>query len=353
MSGNTYGEKFRITTFGESHGRAVGVVIDGAPPNLKINADEIQRELDRRRPGQSSVTTQRAEEDKVEILSGVFRGKTTGTPICLLVWNKDQRSYDYDELKDVLKPGHAGFAYLAKYGIYDYRGGGRASGRETIGRVAAGAVAKMILAKNKIQIIGYSKEIAGISAKKYDFDQIEKNSVRCPDADAARKMEKKILEVFKLGDSVGGIVEVVIKGCSAGLGDPVFDKIDADLAKAMMSIPAVKGFEIGSGFQAACMFGSEHNDEYYLDKKTKLIRSKTNFAGGVLGGISTGEDILVRIAIKPTSSISKSQKTVDVYGTSKKIKISGRHDPCICPRVVPVAEAMVAIVIVDHLVRTL
>lgn len=351
MSGNTFGEKFRVTTFGESHGRAVGVVIDGVPPKLKISVDEIQGELDRRRPGQSSVTTQRAEEDKVDILSGVFQGKTTGTPICLIVWNQDQRSSDYDELKDVLRPGHAGFTYLAKYGIYDYRGGGRASGRETVGRVAAGAVAKIILAKHQIQIIGYSKEIAGISAKKFDYAQIEKNSVRCPDADAAKKMEKKILEVLKLGDSVGGIVEVVIKGCPAGLGEPVFDKLDADLAKAMMSIPAVKGFEIGSGFQAARMFGSEHNDEFYLDKKTKLIRSKTNFAGGVLGGVSTGENILLRIAIKPTSSISKSQNTVDVYGTRKKIKISGRHDPCICPRVVPVAEAMAALVIVDHLFR--
>lgn len=352
MSGNTYGEKFRITTFGESHGRAVGVVIDGVPPKLKISVNEIQRELDRRRPGQSLVTTQRAEEDKVEILSGVFQGKTTGTPICLLVWNKDQHSSDYDELKDVLRPGHAGFTYLAKYGIYDYRGGGRASGRETIGRVAAGAVAKMILAKHKIQIIGYSKEIAGISAKKFDYAQIEKNSVRCPDAYAAKKMERKILEAMKAGDSVGGIVEVVIEGCPAGLGEPAFDKLDADLAKAMMSIPAVKGFEIGSGFQAARMFGSEHNDEFYLDKKTKLIRTKTNFAGGVLGGISTGDDILVRIAIKPTSSISKSQNTVDIYGTRKKIIISGRHDPCICPRVVPVAEAMAAIVIVNHFFQT-
>jgi chorismate synthase len=353
MAGNTFGEKFRVTTFGESHGRAVGVVIDGVPPKLKISVDEIQRELDRRRPGQSLVTTQRAEEDKVEILSGVFQGKTTGTPICLLVWNKDQHSSDYDELKEVLRPGHAGFTYLGKYGIYDYRGGGRASGRETVGRVAAGAVAKIILAKHKIQIIGYSKEIAGISAKKFDYAQIEKNSVRCPDANAAKKMEKKILEVLKLGDSVGGIVEVVIKGCPAGLGEPVFDKLDADLAKAMMSIPAVKGFEIGSGFQAARMFGSEHNDEFYLDKKTKLIRSKTNFAGGVLGGISTGEDILVRIAIKPTSSISKSQSTVDVYGTRKKLEISGRHDPCICPRIIPVAEAMAAIVIVDRLFMAL
>ena len=351
MSANTFGENFRVTTFGESHGRAVGVVIDGVPSKLKISVEAIQKELNRRKPGQSAITTQREEEDKVEILSGVFDGKTTGTPICLLVWNKDQRSSDYDELKDVLRPGHAGFTYLAKYGIYDYRGGGRSSGRETIGRVAAGAVAKIILAKNKIQIIGYTKEIAGIEAKDIDYAQIEKNAVRCADANAAKKMEKKILEAMKSGDSVGGIVEVKISGCPAGLGNPVFDKLEADLAKAMLSIPAVKGFEIGSGFQSAKMLGSEHNDEFYFDKRKNRISTKTNFAGGVLGGISTGEDIVFRIAVKPTSSISKLQRTVDDRGVKNKIKIEGRHDPCICPRIVPVAEAMAGVVIVDHLLR--
>ena len=349
MAANTFGENFRITTFGESHGRAVGVVIDGVPSKLKISVEDIQKELDRRKPCQSAITSLRAEEDKVEILSGVFDGKTTGTPICLLVWNKDQRSSDYDALKDVLRPGHAGFTYLAKYGIYDYRGGGRPSGRETIGRVAAGAVAKIILVKNKIQIIGYTKEIAGIEAKNIDYAQIEKNAVRCADANAAKKMEKKILEAMKSGDSVGGIVEVVISGCPAGLGNPVFDKLEADLAKAMLSIPAVKGFEIGSGFQSAKMLGSQHNDGFYFDKRKNRISIKTNFAGGVLGGISTGEDIVFRIAVKPTSSISKLQRTVDARGAKNKIKIEGRHDPCICPRIVPVAEAMAGVVIVDHL----
>ena len=351
MSANTFGEKFRVTTFGESHGRAVGVVIDGVPSKLKISVEDIQKELNRRKPGQSAITTQRTEEDKVEILSGVFEGKTTGTPICLLVWNKDQHSSDYDELKDVLRPGHAGFTYLAKYGIYDYRGGGRASGRETIGRVAAGAVAKIILAKNKIQIIGYTKEIAGIQAKNIDYAQIEKNSVRCADSNAAIKMEKKILEAMKSGDSVGGIVEVIISGCPAGLGNPVFDKLEADLAKAMLSIPAVKGFEIGSGFHSVKMLGSEHNDEFYFDKRKNRISTKTNFSGGVLGGISTGEDIIFRIAVKPTSSISRLQRTVDARGVKNKIRIEGRHDPCICPRIVPVAEAMAGVVIVDHLLR--
>lgn len=351
MSGNTYGKKFRVTTFGESHGRALGVVIDGVPPKLKISINEIQRELNRRKPGQSIITTQRQEEDKAEILSGVFEGKTLGTPICIIVWNKEKRSEDYKNIKNIFRPGHADFSYYSKYGIYDYRGGGRASGRETIGRVAAGAIAKKILAQQKIKIIAYTKSIAGIEAKKFDFKQIDKNLVRCPDSLAAKKMEKKILEAMKAGDSVGGIVEVVIKGCPAGLGDPVFNKIDADLAKAMMSIPAVKGFEIGSGFQAARMFGSEHNDEFYLDKKLKRIRTRTNNAGGILGGISTGEDIVFRIAVKPTSSIYLSQNSVNIAGNREKTLIKGRHDPCICPRIVPVAEAMAAIVIVDHLFR--
>ncbi|MDI6778768.1 MAG: chorismate synthase [Bacteroidota bacterium] len=350
MPANTFGEKFRVTTFGESHGVAVGVVIDGVPPKLKISVDEIQKELDKRKPGQSKITTARTEDDKVEILSGIFEGKTTGTPICLIVRNKDQRSEDYEDLKDILRPGHASFTYLAKYGIYDYRGGGRASGRETIGRVAAGAIAKKILSKQKIEIIGYTKAIAEIQAQKIDYTQIEKNPVRCPDSIAAKKMEKRILEIMKAGDSVGGIVEVVIRGCPAGLGEPVFDKLDAALAKAMMSIPAVKGFEIGSGFKSARMHGSEHNDEFYFDNKTSKIRTRTNFAGGVLGGISTGEDIVFRIAVKPTSSISIYQNTLDIAGNKRNIKLKGRHDPCICPRIVPVAEAMAAIVLVDFII---
>jgi len=351
MAGNSFGTLFKITTFGESHSKAIGVLIDGVKPNMKISEREIQKELNRRKPGQSRITTSRQEMDKVEILSGVFEGKTLGTPICLLIWNKDQDSKAYDEIKNLLRPGHAGFTYLAKYGIQDYRGGGRASGRETVGRVAAGAVAKQLLAKHGIKIFAYTKEIGGIAAKKIDLKEIEKNSVRCPDQIAARKMEKKILQVKKEGDSVGGIIEAVVKNCPAGLGDPVFDKLEADLAKALMSIPAVKSFEVGSGFTAARMKGSEHNDEFYKDKKTGRIRTKTNYAGGILGGISTGEDIIVRVAVKPTSSIGIEQKTVDVKGKRQTIKVEGRHDPCICPRVIPVVESMIALVIVDHIIR--
>lgn len=349
MSGNTYGEKFRVTTFGESHGKAIGVVIDGVPSKLKLTVEDIQKELDRRRPGQSIITTQRQEEDKAEILSGVFEGQTLGTPICIIVWNKEKRSEDYENIKNIFRPGHADFSYYSKYGIYDYRGGGRASGRETIGRVAAGAIAKKILAQHKIKIVAYTKSIAGIEAKKIDYAEIEKNVVRCPDANAAKKMVKKILEVQKTGDSVGGIIETVVQGCPPGLGEPVFNKLDAELAKAMLSIPAVKGFEIGSGFHSAEIYGSENNDEFYFDKKLKRIRTKTNNAGGVLGGITTGEDIVFRIAIKPTSSIALSQNTIGLDGITKKISIVGRHDPCICPRVVPVAEAMTALVLINML----
>ena len=351
MAGNTLGSLFKITTFGESHGKAVGVLIDGVKPNMPISEADIQKELDRRRPGQSAVTTSRKEEDRVQILSGVFDGKTLGTPICLLIWNKDQDPKAYETIKDLFRPGHAGYTYLSKYGIQDYRGGGRSSGRETAGRVAAGAVAKKILAKRGIQIIAHTKEVGGIVAKNIDYDVIEKNPVRCADHVAAKKMERKILKVKEEGDSLGGIVEAVVKNCPAGLGDPVFDKLEADLAKALMSIPAIKGFEIGSGFAATRMKGSEHNDEFYKDKKTGKIRTKTNFAGGTLGGISNGEDIVVRVAVKPPSSIPKSQETVDVKGKKRTIKVEGRHDPCLCPRVVPVVESMVALVIADHFMR--
>ncbi len=351
MAGNTLGKIFRITTFGESHGKAVGVLIDGVKPNMKFSVDNIQSELDRRRPGQSSVTTPRNEADQVLVLSGVFDGKTLGTPICLLVWNKDQNSKSYDTIKNLFRPGHAAYTYLSKYGIQDYRGGGRSSGRETAGRVAAGAVAKQILAKRGINIVAYTKEVAGIRAQTIDFNQIEKNPIRCPDAEVAKKMMKKILKVKNEGDSVGGVVEAVVQNCPAGLGEPVFDKLEADLAKALMSIPALKGFEIGSGFAATKMKGSEHNDEFYKDKKTGKVRTKTNFAGGILGGISNGEDIVVRVAVKPPSSIPKAQETVDTKGRKRTIKVEGRHDPCICPRVVPVVESMIALVIADHLMR--
>lgn len=352
MIGNSFGDKFRVTTFGESHGRAIGVIVDGVPPNLQLNEEDIQLELDRRKPAQSIITTRRNEEDKVEILSGVFEGKTLGTPICMIVFNRAQLSEDYEKLKNKFRPGHADYTYYTKFGIYDYRGGGRASGRETLARVAAGAIAKKILAKQNIKIIGYTKSILGIEAKKIDYDEIEKNPVRCPDALMAKKMLKKILEVQRKKDSVGGVVEVVIKNCPAGTGEPVFNKLDALLAYAMLSIPAVKAFEIGAGFKCASLLGSEQNDEFYFDKKKKMIRTKTNFAGGVLGGISTGEDIVFRIAVKAPSSIGKKQKSVDISGKVVDIEIEGRHDPCICPRLVPVAEAMTGIVLVNLLKNT-
>lgn len=351
MAGNTLGSLFRITTFGESHGKAVGVIIDGVRPRLQISEEAIQKELDRRRPGQSTVTTPRNEADRVQILSGVFEGKTLGTPICLLIWNKDQHPSAYEPIKDLFRPGHAGFTYLSKYGIQDYRGGGRSSGRETAGRVAAGALAKAVLAERGIRIFAYTKEVGGIVAKTIDVEEIEKNPVRCPDPEAAEKMRKKILRVKDEGDSLGGIVEAVVQNCPPGLGEPVFDKLEADLAKALMSIPAIKGFEIGSGFAAARMRGSEHNDEFYRDRRSGKIRTSTNYAGGILGGISNGEDIVVRIAVKPPSSIPKAQKTVDLKGRQRTIEVKGRHDPCLCPRVVPVAESMIALVLADHLIR--
>jgi chorismate synthase len=350
MAGNSLGTLFRITTFGESHGQAVGVLIDGVKPNLPFTPRTIQVELDRRRPGQSRVTTPRKEADEVQILSGVFRGRTLGTPICLLVWNRDQNPAAYERIKDLFRPGHAGFTYLTKYGIQDYRGGGRLSGRETIGRVAAGAVAKQILAKKGIRIIAYTKSVGNISAKVIDENEIEKNPVRCPDPVAAIRMEKKILSVQREGDSLGGIVEAVIRGCPAGLGEPVFDKLEADLGRALLSIPAIKGFEVGSGFASARMRGSENNDEF-IRTRSGRIRTVTNNAGGILGGISDGEDIILRVAVKPPSSIPKKQSTVDVKGRRRTISVEGRHDPCLCPRVVPVVESMIALVIADHLLR--
>jgi len=351
MAGNTFGTQFRIMTFGESHGRAVGVVIDGVRPGLPIDPDFIQKEMDRRRPGQSKVTTARNEADRVEILSGVFEGKTTGTPICMVIWNKDQQSKAYEKIKDMFRPGHAGYTYLAKYGISDYRGGGRSSGRETASRVAAGAVAKSLLARRGIQVFAYTKEIAGVKATTVDLSEIEKNSLRCPDPRAAKRMEKLVLKTKKEGDSVGGIVEVVVRNPPAGLGEPVFDKLEADLAKALMSIGAIKGFEVGNGFQAARLRGSQNNDPMYFDKKAGRVRTRTNNAGGIAGGISNGEDIVLRIAVKPPSSIVKEQETVTTKGKSAKISVEGRHDPCICPRVVPVAESMVALTLLDHLTR--
>lgn len=346
MPGNTLGNVLRVTTFGESHGPALGCVLDGVPAGLKVSEKDIQKELDRRKPGQSRVSTSRKEADKVEILSGVFEGKATGAPIALLIRNTGARSADYDQLKDILRPGHADLTYLAKFGIRDHRGGGRSSGRETVARVASGAVAEKILAKKKIRVIAHAESIGVVEAEKFDPKVVEKNPVRCGDAAAAKEMEQVILEAKKRGDSVGGTVAIVAKNVPAGLGEPVFDKAEALLAKALMSIGGVKGVEFGVGFAASRLFGSEMNDELVT-----LSKKASNRAGGVLGGITDGSDLLIRIAVKPTASISVPQRTVDIHGKAKKISIKGRHDPCIVPRVVPVAEAMVRIVLADLLLK--
>jgi chorismate synthase len=351
MAGNRFGRVVRISTFGESHGKAIGVVLDGVRPGMRIDTAFIQRQLDRRRPGQSRVTTARDEADTVEILSGVFRGRTTGTPLCMVVWNRDQRPGAYTAIRRLFRPGHAGYTYLAKYGISDYRGGGRSSGRETAARVAAGAVAQQALLRQGITIRAYTLEAGGIRARTVRFSEIEKNPLRCPDPVAAKRMERKVLQAKKAGDSVGGIVEIVVKHPPAGLGEPVFDKLEADLAAALMSIGAVKGVEIGNGFAAARLRGSENNDAIYRDRRTGRVRTRTNNAGGIAGGISNGEDIVLRIAVKPTSSIAISQETVTTSGRRARIAVEGRHDPCICPRIVPVAEAMVALTLLDHLIR--
>lgn len=349
MAGNSFGQLFRITTWGESHGKGIGVVIDGCPAGLPLNEKDIQKELERRRTGQSKVTTTRREPDKIRIMSGVFAGKTTGTPISLLVENEDADSSKYDLIKDLYRPGHADFTYDMKYGFRDHRGGGRASARETVGRVAAGAIAKKILAKHKVKVFAYTKQIGNLIAKKMDYSEIEKNIVRCPDKKIAEKMVSAILRVRKQGDSLGGIIEVVAQGVPAGWGEPVFDRLDADLAKALMCLPAVKGVEVGIGFEAARLKGSQCND-IFVSKGKKII-TKTNNAGGILGGISNGNDIVLRMVVKPTSSINKVQDTVTTTGKKAKIRVEGRHDPCVAPRAVPMAETMVALVLVDHLLR--
>lgn len=344
---NSFGTLFKITTFGESHGPAIGVIIDGVPPLLPLSVEDIQKDLDRRRPGQSKITTQRKESDTAEILSGVFEGKTTGAPIAILIRNEDQRSKDYADIKDLFRPGHADYTYQVKYGIRDYRGGGRSSGRETACRVAAGAVAKKILAQQKIQIIAYTLSVGNITAKKKDFSAIEKNIVRTCDLEAAEKMIKLIDDARKDCDSVGGVIEAVIRGCPAGLGEPIYDKLNARLAYALMSIGTMRGIEFGDGFAATQLRGSDHNDAFI--KKGKEIHTKTNHAGGILGGISNGEDITLRVGVKPPSSIAKNQQTVDISGEDTAVQVKGRHDPCICPRVVPVVEAMIAVTLVDFL----
>ena len=353
--GNTFGHLFRITTFGESHGGGVGVVIDGCPPRLEISAEEIQFELDRRRPGQSKITTPRKEADACEILSGVFEGKTLGTPIAILVRNKDTRSQDYDEMVEKYRPSHADATYDAKYGIRNWQGGGRSSARETIGRVAAGAIAKKILQQVAgVEIVGYVKRIKDlegvVDSKTVTLEQVESNIVRCPDAECAERMIAIVEEARNQGDSLGGVVECVARRVPKGLGSPVFDKLEADLAKGVMSLPATKGFEIGSGFAGTLMTGSEHNDEFYIDEAGE-IRTVTNRSGGIQGGISNGEDIVIRVAFKPTATIRKEQRTVTNEGEETTLAGKGRHDPCVLPRAVPMVEAMVALVLCDHLLR--
>ncbi len=351
---NSFGQFFRITTWGESHGPAVGVVIDGCPARLPLTAAEIQADLDRRRPGQSDITTPRKEADKVEILAGVFEGLTTGVPISLVVQSSDQRPEAYAEMREKFRPSHADYTYQAKYGHRDHRGGGRSSARETIGRVAAGAVAKKILQlANKLEIRAYVTRIHDIAAPTVvefpTLAQVEASAVRCPDTATATKMIERIKQARSEGDSVGGIIECRVRHVPVGLGEPVFDRLEADLAKAMLSLPATKGFEIGSGFAGTLLKGSQHNDAFVA--KGGQVRTATNHSGGVQGGISNGEEIVFRTAFKPTATILQPQKTVDIHGQETELQARGRHDPCVLPRAVVMVEAMTALVLVDHWMR--
>ena len=342
MSANSFGRFLTITTFGESHGPAVGVILDGLPPGIEISEAEVQKELDRRRPGQSDLTTPRKEADRIAFLSGVFEGKTTGAPMAMMLRNTNTRSSDYGDIVDKFRPGHADFTYLQKYGFRDWRGSGRASGRETAARVAAGAVALKWLSLQGVEILAWVKEAAGIVCESFDAAVIEENPMRACDAAAAEKMALRVRELVEEGDSAGGIIECRVKGIPPGLGDPAFEKLEANLARAMLSIGAVRGFEVGAGFAAAGMKGSEHNDE--MDAGGFL----SNNAGGIIGGISTGQDIVFRAAVKPTSSISLPQTTRNLTGDTVEIRTEGRHDPIICPRIVPVIESMTALVLMDH-----
>jgi chorismate synthase len=345
MAGNIFGKAFQVTTWGESHGPALGAVIDGCPPGMELEISDIQADLERRRPGKGGSASPRKEPDQVDILSGVFKGLTTGTPISLIIYNKDARSKSYDHLQDIFRPGHGDLTYLKKYGIRDHRGGGRASARETVARVAAGAIARKILAENDISVAAYTVAMGTISTSKREMEDIAKNRLCCPDLEAAEQMEELVETVKKKGDSLGGIVEIKVSGCPAGLGEPVFDKLDGALAQALMSIGAVKGVEIGAGFEAAGLLGSENNDALTPQGY------RTNNSGGILAGISNGDTIIARVAVKPIPSISIEQDTLNVDNEPVKIKVGGRHDISAIPRIVPVCEAMVCLSLTDHLLR--
>ena len=353
---NTFGTLFTVTTWGESHGPAVGAVVDGCPPRLPLTAEDIQVELDRRRPGQSEIVTPRKEEDRVEFLSGVFEGRTTGTPISLLVRNADQRPAAYDEMRDKFRPSHADFTYQAKYGLRDHRGGGRSSARETVGRVAAGAIARKVLAlAGGVEVRAFLTQVHDIAvpadalAAFPTFAEVEATPVRCPHPETAARMIERIKAVRSEGDSVGGVIECRVRGLPAGLGEPVFDRLEADLAKAMLSLPATKGFELGSGFAGAALRGSEHNDAFEV--REGRVRTRTNRSGGTQGGISNGEELVFRTAFKPTATILQRQATVDTAGAATELIGRGRHDPCVVPRAVPIVEAMTALVLLDHWLR--
>jgi len=354
MPGNTFGTLFKLTTFGESHGPAIGGIIDGCPAGLDVDPEAVQAELDRRRPGQSAIVTQRKEPDTVEFLSGLFDGKTTGTPIGFVIRNKDHKSGDYDHLKAAFRPSHADYTYMAKYGLRDHRGGGRSSARETACRVVAGAVAQQVLGHFGIKVYGYVSQVGSITMQKHytELDDLaagEANQVRCPDPETAEAMIARIREIRKEGNTVGGVVSCVATGVPAGLGQPVFDKLHADLAKANMSINATRGFEIGSGFDAVEMKGSDHNDLWTSTEQG--ISTQSNRSGGIQGGISNGQDIWFRVAFKPVATIMSDQPSVNAAGEAVTLKGKGRHDPCVVPRAVPIVEAMTALVLADHLLR--
>jgi len=353
MAGSSFGKIFRLHSFGESHGKAIGGIIDGCPANVKIDFEKVQHQLNRRKPGQSDISSPRKETDKVVFNSGFINDVSLGTPIGLEFMNEDSRSQDYANLETVYRPSHADYVYDAKYGIREHKGGGRASARETAVRVAAGAIAQQILESQNVSIVGYVSSIGGVGMKAIDFEvtteMVDLNLVRCPNAEVASNMQALIEEVQKEGDTLGGIITCIIKGCPAGWGEPVFDKLHADLAKAMLSINAVKGFEFGSGFEAAKMKGSAHNDEFV--EENGKVSTKTNFSGGIQGGISNGEIIYFNVAFKPVASIKMKQNTIDKEGNNVAINIQGRHDPCVVPRAVPIVEAMAALVLVDHFLR--